>query len=570
MKTLFFKLATLLWGVLFFESALASKLVNIDIGGHQYQASLEKNTRLHSQLFTQSTGETDTVSTHYLGQLLDQPDSWVRVSSIGNRWQGILFLAGEIYVLNNIHIDSQDDENINIKGARTASFETADINLSANSITDNPALSCGGSHQNKHAMSMNRNMLPSSNSIHSALSLPTQNHVAFNTLCSTSNRVNGVCLLAELEIAFDNAFQQEFGGSAQNQAASIINSVEGIYLNAFNIAFDTVTLSFPSTELFEAASIFSDGELDGDTILTDLLNKRQNGQFNFLTSNQSFFHVVTGREIRGSTAGIAFLDTACIQHFNTGVSELIRDFSNRPDLASTAIVIAHEIGHNLGADHDGDGNTCPDNAFIMAPTLSSTFIDFSSCSRTAITNAISNIPTPSQCFNFPADLSLTASNSPSNASNNSDITLTYDITTNTGFQPVSTLQVNGTIPTNQGTFTSATLAGNACSINSDGKSYQCNLSNPQALASLLIGFRGGSETTSNVTHQVAILNSPDLKEINTSNNQLTSIFPVSQSTPLPPPSSSSGGGGGGGGSFGWLLLAISLLGIFACRKHQEI
>ncbi|XP_074606449.1 A disintegrin and metalloproteinase with thrombospondin motifs 6-like [Acropora palmata] len=52
----------------------------------------------------------------------------------------------------------------------------------------------------------------------------------------------------------------------------------------------------------------------------------------------------------------------------------------------TAFTIAHETGHNLGAQHDGAGNTCVNKKNIMATQASGkqTAFEWSSCSRNAI------------------------------------------------------------------------------------------------------------------------------------------------------------------------------------------
>ena len=87
-------------------------------------------------------------------------------------------------------------------------------------------------------------------------------------------------------------------------------------------------------------------------------------------------HLYTGRDLDGSTAGIAFREALCSRRFGVGLSE------GRRNLATDALIAAHELGHNFGAPHDGD----PDEAcastpetFLMAPSIngSSTFSDCS-------------------------------------------------------------------------------------------------------------------------------------------------------------------------------------------------
>ena len=88
-------------------------------------------------------------------------------------------------------------------------------------------------------------------------------------------------------------------------------------------------------------------------------------------------HLYTGRDLQGTTAGIAYLDVLCHPSAGAGLSEI----SNSPTI--DALVAAHEIGHNFGADHDGDPTgSCPSEplVYIMAPSVSPANNTFSACS----------------------------------------------------------------------------------------------------------------------------------------------------------------------------------------------
>jgi hypothetical protein len=64
----------------------------------------------------------------------------------------------------------------------------------------------------------------------------------------------------------------------------------------------------------------------------------------------------SGRNFDGSTVGLAYLDATC-QPWRYGVSQ----FLNQSDFY-TSLIVAHELGHNLGADHTSAG--------IMTPAIS--------------------------------------------------------------------------------------------------------------------------------------------------------------------------------------------------------
>ena len=87
-------------------------------------------------------------------------------------------------------------------------------------------------------------------------------------------------------------------------------------------------------------------------------------------------HLMTGRNLDGTTAGIAYVDAICGSGFATSLSE--QGFE--PWVG--ALVAAHEIGHNFGAFHDGEPESpCASTprTFLMAPSIYGTGT-FSQCS----------------------------------------------------------------------------------------------------------------------------------------------------------------------------------------------
>jgi hypothetical protein len=95
-------------------------------------------------------------------------------------------------------------------------------------------------------------------------------------------------------------------------------------------------------------------------------------------------HLFSDRTLGLTTggAGFGFIDTLC--DAKRGVS-----ISNTKYFDSTnlhALIVAHELGHNFGADHDGDpAGSCPDapGGFVMAQAATGS--RFSDCSKSVMT-----------------------------------------------------------------------------------------------------------------------------------------------------------------------------------------
>ncbi|XP_075711495.1 zinc metalloproteinase-disintegrin-like MTP4 isoform X2 [Rhinoderma darwinii] len=105
----------------------------------------------------------------------------------------------------------------------------------------------------------------------------------------------------------------------------------------------------------------------------DLLPRKPNDNAQLLTSI----------DFDGSTVGLAWIGTLCS---NTNSAGIVQDHS--AEYFPVAATLAHELGHNLGMNHDNDCS-CSTTSCIMAPVLSQIPPrTFSSCSRQDYQNFI--------------------------------------------------------------------------------------------------------------------------------------------------------------------------------------
>ncbi|MDH3977335.1 MAG: M12 family metallo-peptidase [Gammaproteobacteria bacterium] len=193
-----------------------------------------------------------------------------------------------------------------------------------------------------------------------------------------------------LEIIGDLFFTAKPGTDAVSRTddiAALVNVVQGIYDNQIGLEIEVadIKLITPDTD-----NPFTDTE-DGSAFLSELARWRLDN-----LSGTAITHLVTRRSLTGDSggniAGTAYLGSVCNDFTGASLSREIDGL--------TALIIAHEIGHNLGAPHDGeppingaakfDCESTSITGFIMAPTIASSYDQFSQCSIEKITTVINN------------------------------------------------------------------------------------------------------------------------------------------------------------------------------------
>ncbi|WP_417513192.1 M12 family metallo-peptidase [Marinobacter sp.] len=510
-------------------AASAAMVQPVWIDGHSYEAQLERNQR-----FVATEGD------HYEGHFPEDPDSWVRISRLDNGWEGMAYAFGRMHTIGG-----------NEKPA-TFSFSR---------IEEPPQ--CGMDHLHGESL-----ITPDS-LIGPAMAQAVSAN--FDMLCA--DKVDGACLMLELELAFDKQFQDRFA-KPKEQAGAIMNMVEGFYKDQFGIIFDTLSLTFLDNA---QDGLFSTTTEAGD-LLSDVREKRAAGRLGFLQSDRSIFHLISGRDFNGGTAGVAYVGTLCSGNgFASGVTNVLN--SN----VVTALIVAHEIGHNLGARHDGqdgEGAACQSGQFIMSPSVGSDVSSFSSCSYGSITNEISALSAVEQCFNFPADVSLSAFNgNPAEVDQEASFQANFQVNyEDAALEKADRMKVEGVIGEGEGRLVGVSLGSDACILTgpadkSDG--FDCPEVAVKSGLLLSIQAEAGTSATFNLLQNATLISdSGEVKDILPQNNELmtritlaaiepiTPEEPENEGTPPTTPdtqkntSSRSDSGGGGAVNWAWLLMGV--------------
>jgi hypothetical protein len=165
----------------------------------------------------------------------------------------------------------------------------------------------------------------------------------------------------------DYQFYQLFGSQANARIASIINAAQVIYQSDLGLRFNIVRQRVRTSSSQPFTSSDSEVLLDQ---YTDFIGGDHAGA--------DVSHLFSGKDINDGVIGIAWLGVVCNQPtIATGVTQHV---SSTID----PLVFAHEIGHNLNAEHDR--STAPRS--LMYPSVSSDQGFVSEKSRNEVNNHI--------------------------------------------------------------------------------------------------------------------------------------------------------------------------------------
>jgi len=204
------------------------------------------------------------------------------------------------------------------------------------------------------------------------------------------NKPGVISRVIRVAIVIDNLYDEAVGGRGFSQAISTINDVDGLYREHFGLALkvdraiiltDNETLPLGSVSLDENLAMFRDYRMHAPELSNDL----------------GLVHLFTGATTTdNASVGLAYVGSACrTDGYDVSMSLPFR---------YPTLLAAHEIGHNLGAQHDNETEICKfeSDRLMHSDISNNTSEEFSSCSREAISTRLEQ----DTCFFNAIDLDL--------------------------------------------------------------------------------------------------------------------------------------------------------------------
>ncbi|MFK8052897.1 MAG: M12 family metallo-peptidase [Woeseiaceae bacterium] len=274
----------------------------------------------------------------FKGVVQNMSGSWVRIVMDGNQPSGLIWTGTEYFAVEWR------------EGLSSKIFRLADVEV------DEHAFGCGVAHKPQNAADLAKIVGEDMSPLEAA----------------------GANSEIRVGVIADALFTEDKGAGVDAAVIARMNIVDGIFSEQVGVQL-TVTDIETNTAATDPFSATTDS---GD--LLDEVSDYRSGSAAQRANGLS--HLFTGRNLDGTTVGIAYRGALCSSRFGTGLTQATG--SNTRD----ALILAHEFGHNFGAPHDGTENSACETTeqdFLMAPRLNGSDT-FSACSLTQIAREVSS------------------------------------------------------------------------------------------------------------------------------------------------------------------------------------
>jgi hypothetical protein len=279
--------------------------LNFDAMGKSFDLQLEPHSILLSAEYRSASP--DGINA-YRGQLANNPDSWARIVVYNGIPRGVIWDGSEMYA-------------IEAPGDSIVKTDVPVIYRLADTLIEPGSISCGSQ-------------------VHATNGAELMASVSGELTTVVAQAPGAVSEITMAAIG-DSSFTSDHGGDA-DAAADIVARlliVDGYFSEQVGVQVDVThmeTYSDPAADPLTTPVDPATGETDPSALLDDLGLYRQATP---AQNSRGLTHLFTGRDLTGTTAGIAFVGSLCQTRSGAGLSEGDRG------LAIDALVAAHEIGH---------------------------------------------------------------------------------------------------------------------------------------------------------------------------------------------------------------------------------
>ena len=311
------------------------------------------------------------------GKVAGQPGSWLRLTQIDGYFEGLIWDGRELYAVTRYaNVATALTTPLNVALDQTVVFRLSDA---ANIL---PAGFCAV-------------VEPSGPNALSGLA-------QYKSLVSElrTNALAQATVTKQMDVALiaDTEFQTQQGVNTAAEMLARLNTADGIFAEQVGLLLNA------------SASILVPGRSDPFTSndAGDLLN--QLSAYRVAASGaartSAIAHLITGKALTNNIVGIGARSGVCSVESGVSLS------AGSSGSFYSGLILAHELGHNLGAVHDGDATgACASvgSGYIMWPTITSS-TTFSQCSVDTMRPVID----AATCLTLAAvaDLTVTLSTSP--------------------------------------------------------------------------------------------------------------------------------------------------------------